>query len=405
MFRKQECVAMLLAGGQGSRLYALTTTVAKPAVPYGGKYRIIDFPLSNCVNSGIETVGVLTQYQPLELSDYIGSGEPWDLDRMGAGVHVLPPYQRNKGADWYKGTANAIYQNMVFIERYDPEYVLVLSGDHIYKMDYAKMIAEHKKNNADCTIAVIEVEWEEASRFGILNTHPDNTVYEFEEKPKKPKSNLASMGIYVFNWKKLKEYLTADENDPKSQNDFGKNVLPTMLKAGERMYAYRFEGYWKDVGTIDSLWEANMDLLNPKVPLDLSDDTWRIYSRTPGLPPHSVSSAAKVQNSMITEGGDIRGNVDFSVLFAGVTIEEGAQIRDSIIMPGVTVKKGATVQYAIIAENAVVEENATVGMRPEDMPELDEWGVAVVASGVTVGAGATIPAKAMVDHDVVKEEK
>ncbi len=405
MFRKQECVAMLLAGGQGSRLYALTTTVAKPAVPYGGKYRIIDFPLSNCVNSGIETVGVLTQYQPLELSDYIGSGEPWDLDRMGAGVHVLPPYQRNKGADWYKGTANAIYQNMVFIERYDPEYVLVLSGDHIYKMDYAKMIAEHKKNNADCTIAVIEVEWEEASRFGILNTHPDNTVYEFEEKPKNPKSNLASMGIYVFNWKKLKAYLTADENDPNSQNDFGKNVLPAMLGAGERMFAYRFEGYWKDVGTIDSLWEANMDLLNPKVPLDLSDDTWRIYSRTTGLPPHSISNTAKVQNSMISEGGEIHGNVDFSVLFAGVTIEEGAQIRDSIIMPGVTVKKDAVVQYAIVAENAVVEEKAMVGMRPEDMQELDEWGVAVIASGVTVGAGATVPAKAIIDHDVVKEEK
>lgn len=405
MFRKQECVAMLLAGGQGSRLYALTTTVAKPAVPYGGKYRIIDFPLSNCVNSGIETVGVLTQYQPLELSDYIGSGQPWDLDRMEAGVHVLPPYQRNKGADWYKGTANAIYQNMVFIERYDPEYVLVLSGDHIYKMDYAKMIAEHKKNNADCTIAVIEVEWEEASRFGILNTNPDNAVYEFEEKPKNPKSNLASMGIYVFNWKKLKAYLEADENDPNSQNDFGKNVLPAMLNAGERMYAYRFEGYWKDVGTIDSLWEANMDLLNPKVPLDLSDDTWRIYSRTPGLPPHYISSTAKVQNSMITEGGNIRGNVDFSVLFAGVTVEEGAQIRDSIIMPGVTVKKGAVVQYAIVAANAVIEENATVGMRPEDMQELDEWGVAVVASGVTVGAGAVIPAKAMIDRDVAKEEK
>ncbi len=405
MFRKQECVAMLLAGGQGSRLYALTTTVAKPAVPYGGKYRIIDFPLSNCVNSGIETVGVLTQYQPLELSDYIGSGQPWDLDRMDAGVHVLPPYQRNKGADWYKGTANAIYQNMVFIERYDPEYVLVLSGDHIYKMDYAKMIAEHKKNNADCTIAVIEVEWEEASRFGILNTHPDNTVYEFEEKPKKPKSNLASMGIYVFNWKKLKAYLTADENDPKSQNDFGKNVLPAMLAAGERMYAYRFEGYWKDVGTIDSLWEANMDLLNPKVPLDLSDDSWRIYSRTPGLPPHYISHTAQVQNSMITEGGNIYGTVDFSVLFAGVTVEEGAHIRDSIIMPGVTVKKGAVVQYAIVAENAVIEENATIGMRPEDMQNLDDWGVAVVASGVTVGAGAVIPAKAMIDCDVAKEEK
>ncbi|MBQ9963961.1 MAG: glucose-1-phosphate adenylyltransferase [Clostridia bacterium] len=405
MFRKQECVAMLLAGGQGSRLYALTTSVAKPAVPYGGKYRIIDFPLSNCVNSGIETVGVLTQYQPLELSDYIGSGQPWDLDRMEAGVHVLPPYQRNKGADWYKGTANAIYQNMVFIERYDPEYVLVLSGDHIYKMDYAKMIAEHKKNNADCTIAVIEVEWEEASRFGILNTYPDNAVYEFEEKPKNPKSNLASMGIYVFNWQKLKAYLTADEQDLSSQNDFGKNVLPAMLNAGERMYAYRFEGYWKDVGTIDSLWEANMDLLNPKVPLDLSDDSWRIYSRTPGLPPQYVSSTAKVQNSMITEGCNVHGNVDFSVLFAGVTVEEGALVRDSIVMPGVTVKKGATVQYAIIAENAVIEEGATVGVRPEDMQDMNDWGVAVVASGVTVGEGAVIPAKAMIESDVAKEAK
>ena len=405
MFRKQECVAMLLAGGQGSRLYALTRRIAKPAVPYGGKYRIIDFPLSNCVNSGIETVGVLTQYQPLELSDYIGSGQPWDLDRMEAGVHVLPPYQRNKGADWYKGTANAIYQNMVFIERYDPEYVLVLSGDHIYKMDYAKMIAEHKKNNADCTIAVIEVEWEEASRFGILNTYPDNAVYEFEEKPKNPKSNLASMGIYVFNWQKLKAYLTADEQDLSSQNDFGKNVLPAMLNAGERMYAYRFEGYWKDVGTIDSLWEANMDLLNPKVPLDLSDDSWRIYSRTPGLPPQYVSSTAKVQNSMITEGCNVHGNVDFSVLFAGVTVEEGALVRDSIVMPGVTVKKGATVQYAIIAENAVIEEGATVGVRPEDMQDMNDWGVAVVASGVTVGEGAVIPAKAMIESDVAKEAK
>ena len=404
MFRKQECVAMLLAGGQGSRLYALTKTVAKPAVPYGGKYRIIDFPLSNCVNSGIETVGVLTQYQPLELNDYIGSGQPWDLDRMEAGVHVLPPYQRNKGADWYKGTANAIYQNMVFIERYDPEYVLVLSGDHIYKMDYAKMLAEHKRKQADCTIAVIEVEWEEASRFGILNTKPDGAVYEFEEKPQKPKSNLASMGIYIFNWKKLKHYLTADENDPKSQNDFGKNVLPAMLNAGERMYAYRFEGYWKDVGTIDSLWEANMDLLNPKVPLDLSDDSWRIYSRTTGLPPHYISPAAQVQNSMISEGGNIHGRVDFSVLFAGVTVEEGAEIHDSIIMPGVTVKKGAVVQYAIVAENAVIEENATVGERPEQAARLEDWGVAVVAAGVSVGKGATVPAKAIVDTDVTGEE-
>lgn len=404
MFRKQECVAMLLAGGQGSRLYALTKTIAKPAVPYGGKYRIIDFPLSNCVNSGIETVGVLTQYQPLELSDYIGSGQPWDLDRMDAGVHLLPPYQRNKGADWYKGTANAIYQNMVFIERYDPEYVLVLSGDHIYKMDYAKMIAEHKNNNADCTIAVIEVEMEEASRFGILNTNEDGSIYEFDEKPAVPKSNLASMGIYVFNWKKLRKYLEEDERNKKSQNDFGKNVLPAMLAAGERMFAYRFEGYWKDVGTIDSLWDANMDLLNPHVPLDLSDETWRIYSRTPGLPPHYISASAQVQNSMITEGCNIHGTVEGSLIFAGVTVEEGATVCGSVIMPGAVIKAGATVQYAIVAENAVIGENAMVGELPENVTEPGAWGVAVIAAGVTVDEGCCIPAKAMIDSDVVKEE-
>ena len=402
MFRKQECVAMLLAGGQGSRLYALTRNIAKPAVPYGGKYRIIDFPLSNCINSGIETVGVLTQYQPLELNDYIGSGQPWDLDRMDAGVHVLPPYQRNKGADWYKGTANAIYQNMAFIERYDPEYVLVLSGDHIYKMDYSKMIAEHQRNNADCTIAVIEVEMSEASRFGILNTREDGSIYEFDEKPKVPKSNLASMGIYVFNWRKLRDYLTDDERDPKSQNDFGKNVLPAMLAAGERMFAYRFEGYWKDVGTIDSLWEANMDLLNPKIPLDLSDSEWKIYSRNPGLPPHYIGDTAKVENSMISEGGNIYGKVDFSVLFSGVTVEEGAEIRDSIIMPGSRICRGAVVQYAIVAENAVIGEGAVVGARPETVENLKDWGVAVVASGVHVGAECVVPAKALIDTDMEK---
>ena len=404
MFRKQECVAMLLAGGQGSRLYALTKNIAKPAVPYGGKYRIIDFPLSNCVNSGIETVGVLTQYQPLELNAYIGSGQPWDLDRMDAGVHVLPPYQRNKGADWYKGTANAIYQNIPFIERYNPEYVLVLSGDHIYKMDYSKMIACHQQKNAACTVAVIEVEMSEASRFGILNTNPDGTIYEFEEKPEKPKSNLASMGIYVFSWNKLRQYLNADEQDPQSQNDFGKNLLPAMLNAGETMVAYRFEGYWKDVGTIESLWEANMDLLNPKVPLDLSDTEWKIYSRNPGLPPHYVAPGAQVENSMISEGGNIYGKVDFSVLFAGVTIEEGAEIRDSIIMPGAVVKKGAKVHYAIVAENAVIGENAVVGARPEELKDTKDWGVAVIASGVRVGEGRVVPARAMVDTDLPPAE-
>ena len=400
MFRKQECVAMLLAGGQGSRLYALTRRIAKPAVPYGGKYRIIDFPLSNCVNSGIETVGVLTQYQPLELNDYIGSGQPWDLDRMDAGVHVLPPYQRNKGGDWYKGTANAIYQNLDFIERYDPEYVLVLSGDHIYKMDYSKMLAAHKANNADCTIAVLDVPKEEASRFGILNTREDDSIYEFDEKPAHPKSTLASMGIYIFSWKKLRQYLVADEEDPHSQNDFGKNVLPAMLEGGERMFAYRFEGYWKDVGTIESLWEANLDLLNPHVPLDLSDPTWKIYSRTPGMPPHYLAPTAQVQNSILAEGCSVSGKVEYSVIFSGVTIEEGAEIVDSILMPGTVVRKGARVQYAILAENTEIGANARVGESPEECADLTHWGVAVVASGIRVGAGAVIQAKAMVESDI-----
>ena len=391
---------MLLAGGQGSRLYALTRRIAKPAVPFGGKYRIIDFPLSNCVNSGIETVGVLTQYQPLELNDYIGSGQPWDLDRLDAGVHVLPPYQRHKGADWYKGTANAIYQNMDFIARYDPEYVLVLSGDHIYKMNYADMIEEHKQNGAACTVAVLEVEMSEASRFGILNTNPDGSIYEFEEKPAHPKSNLASMGIYVFNWKELRRYLEADEQDPHSSNDFGKNVIPAMLKGGERMFTYRFDGYWKDVGTIESLWEANMDLLNPHVPLDLLDPNWRIYSRTAGLPPHYIAAGASVQNSMLSEGSNIAGKVDFSVIFSGVTVEEGAVIRDSILMPGTHVKRGACVQYAILAENTVIEENATVGERPEDCKNLEDWGVAVIAENIRIGKGVRVPAKAMVEADL-----
>ncbi len=392
---------MLLAGGQGSRLYSLTRNIAKPAVPYGGKYRIIDFPLSNCINSGIETVGVLTQYQPLALSDYIGSGQPWDLDRNDAGVHVLPPYQQKSGADWYKGTANAIYQNLAFIERYDPEYVLVLSGDHIYKMDYAKMIDAHKKTGAACTIAVLEVEMSEASRFGILNTNPDGSIYEFDEKPAVPKSNLASMGVYVFTRDLLKKYLELDEKDPNSSNDFGKNVLPAMLEAGEKMFAYRFEGYWKDVGTIDSLWEANMDLLDPNVPFDIADTEWRIFSRNDALPPHYISETASVQNSLISEGGNIAGTVDFSVIFSGVTIEEGAQVRDSILMPGCVVQKGATVQYAILAENVTVGENAVIGGRPEDSADPGtEWGIAVVAENITVGAGAAVPAKSMIEENI-----
>lgn len=407
MARKIECLAMLLAGGQGSRLGILTKNIAKPAVPYGGKYRIIDFPLSNCVNSGISTVGVLTQYQPLELNDYIGNGEPWDLDRTYGGVHVLSPYQQIKGTEWYKGTANAIYQNINFIDRYDPEYVAVLSGDHIYKMDYSNMLAFHKAHDAACTIAMLEVPWEEASRFGLMFVNDDGSIAEFEEKPKNPRSNKASMGVYMFSWKKLRKYLIDDENNPNSGNDFGHDVIPAMHEAGERLFAFPFEGYWKDVGTIDSLWEANLDLLNPKVDLDLNDDSWKIYSRNPAAPPHYISPDAMVQNSMIAEGGNIEGQVDFSVLFANVTVEKGAVVRDSIIMPGTVIKAGATVQYAIVAEDAVIDEGAVVGERPEDMNKEnpDDWGVAVVGSKVHVGKNAKVAPKAMVDEDVPEVAK
>ena len=362
MFRKQECVAMLLAGGQGSRLYALTRKIAKPAVPYGGKYRIIDFPLSNCVNSGVETVGVLTQYQPLELNDYIGSGSPWDLDRMDAGVHVLPPYQRNQGADWYKGTANAIYQNIDFIQRYNPEYVLVLSGDHIYKMDYSDMLAFHKENNADCTIAVLDVPKEEASRFGILNTNPDGSIYEFEEKPKQPKSTNASMGIYVFNWDVLKAALIADEEDPESSNDFGKNIIPNLLNAGHKLMAYTFDGYWKDVGTIDSLWEANMELLGKDPEFDIrGDEKSKIYARNNALPSSYIDEGAVTVNCFIAEGSEVYGTVRHSIISAGCTIGEGALVEDSVVMPGAVIESGAIVRHAILGENSRICRGAVVG--------------------------------------------
>lgn len=400
MIRKKEWISMLLAGGQGSRLYALTRKLAKPAVPFGGKYRIIDFPLSNCINSGIDTVGVLTQYQPLVLNEYLGNGQPWDLDRNNGGVFVLPPYQKSSGSDWYSGTANAIYQNINFIERYDPEYVLILSGDHIYKMDYSKMLAFHKEKNADCTIAVLEVPMEEASRFGIMNADETQRVFEFEEKPKEPKSNLASMGIYIFTWSKLKKYLEQDEADPNSSNDFGKNIIPSMLADNQRMFAYAFEGYWKDVGTIDSLWEANMDLLNPIDPLKLYDPSWKIYSRNADMPPHYVSKTARVQNSMICEGSHVEGDVDFSVLFPGAVIEPGAVVRDSILMPGAVVKKNAIVEYAIIAENVVIEEGAKVGDRPENWEDKSKWGVAVVGENVHISPKAVVPPQAMIEQDV-----
>ncbi len=400
----KECIAMILAGGQGSRLYALTTNVAKPAVPYGGKYRIIDFPLSNCINSGIDTVGVLTQYQPLELNDYIGDGRPWDLDRMGGGVHILPPYQKATGSNWYLGTADAIFQNINFIDRYSPEYVLVLSGDHIYKMDYNIMLNRHKETNAACTISVIEVPLDEASRMGIMNVREDGSVYEFEEKPKEPKSNLASMGIYIFTWSKLREYLLKNSESENTTNDFGKDIIPAMLNNDERIFTYYFDGYWKDVGTIDSLWDANMDMINPNVPFDLWENRFKIYSRNPVKPPHYVSENAEIQNSIVTEGCTIEGRVDFSVLFEGVTIKEGATVRDSIIMPGTVIESGAVVQYAIIAENAVIQENAIIGERPELVDDINRWGVTVIASGATIGKGAKIKAKEMIYNDVKEGE-
>ncbi len=399
---KKKCVAMLLAGGQGSRLGVLTGKIAKPAVPYGGKYRIIDFPLSNCTNSGIDTVGILTQYKPLELNDYVGSGKPWDLDRLNGGVHILPPYQGQKGGDWYKGTANAIYQNLEFIERYNPEYVLILSGDHIYKMDYSKMIEQHERTGAACTISVLEVSLEEASRFGIMNTNEDGSIYEFEEKPKNPKSQLASMGIYVFTWEKLKKYLTEDNENPDSDNDFGKNVIPLMLNNDELMMVYRFSDYWKDVGTVDSLWEANLDLLNPKIDLNLSDRDWRIYSRTVALPPQYIADTAKVEHSLVTDGCEVYGSLDYSILFENVTVEEGASVEYSLVMPGAVIKKGAKVKYSIIAEDVIVEENATVGEDPTEIA-ADDFGITVIGSGVTVGRGAIVGAKEMITEDVKEE--
>ncbi|MBE6887700.1 MAG: glucose-1-phosphate adenylyltransferase [Ruminococcaceae bacterium] len=400
----KECVAMLLAGGQGSRLYALTQSMAKPAVYFGGKYRIIDFPLSNCVNSGIDTVGVLTQYQPLELNEYLGNGQPWDLDRMYGGVHVLPPYQKATGSDWYKGTANAIYQNINFIERYDPEYVLILSGDHIYKMDYAKMLAAHKEKGADITIAVLDVPKEEASRFGIMTCDETGRIVKFTEKPKNPDSTLASMGIYIFTWEKLKKYLIEDEANPESENDFGKNIITSMLADQQKLYAYNFEGYWKDVGTIDSLWESNMDLLDPNVPFDVWDKEWKIYSRTLNSPPQYVSDNAVVENSMISEGCEVEGTIDFSVLFQNVVVEEGATVTDSIIMPGTVVKKGAVVEYAIIGEGCTIEAGAHIGERPESVEDSANWGIAVIGNNLSVCENAKVPAKAMIYNDV-KEEK
>jgi len=391
-FQKKHCVAMLLAGGQGSRLKVLTENTAKPAVPFGGKYRIIDFPLSNCVNSHIDTVGVLTQYQPLELNEYIGNGQPWDLNSSHGGVSVLPPYARSKKSDWYKGTANAIYQNIPFIARYNPDDVLILSGDHIYEMDYAAMLRFHKEMDADLTVAVRPVPMEEASRFGIMNTHEDGAIYEFEEKPKKPKSNKASMGIYIFKWEILKKFLEEDEEDPKSENDFGKNIIPNLLNAGHRLYAYEFEGYWKDVGTIASLWEANMDLLGDEPQFNIYGSKGRkIYARNYAMPSAFIAKGAEISDSFVAEGCEVFGTVNHSVVSAGCVIGKGAEIHDSVIMPGVVVEPGAQVRHAIIAEDCVIKAGAKVGEYQTET-SVDKIQIAVIGKGKEISEGAVVPA-------------
>lgn len=399
-----ECVAMLLAGGQGSRLGALTKEIAKPAVPFGGKYRIIDFPLSNCANSGIYTVGVLTQYRPLELNTYIGSGQPWDMDRLRGGAYVLPPYVKGKTGEWYKGTANAIYQNIPFIEQFDPEYVLVLSGDHIYKMDYRSMLNAHKNKGADVTIAVFNVPLEDASRYGIMSADSEGRIYDFAEKPKEPKSTLASMGVYIFSWNVLKKYLTADEANPESSKDFGKDVIPAMLGDGLSMYAYAFDGYWKDVGTVYSLWEANMDLLGKTPRLNLYDDSWRIYSRSEGRPGHYISSTANVKQSCISEGCKVYGNVSHSVLFTGSVVEEGAEVRDSIILPYSVVKKGAKVDRAVISNRCIICEDTVIGSDEPNIPwvkdKMCSHGITLIGDKVKIGKGVKVGREMMIEADI-----
>jgi len=395
---------MLLAGGQGSRLGILTNNVAKPAVPFGGKYRIIDFTLSNCVNSGIDTIGVLTQYRPLELNAYIGNGQPWDLDRLFGGITILPPYMKATAGEWYKGTANAIYQNIEFIEMSHPTYVLILSGDHIYKMNYQMMLDYHKERQAACSIAVLNVPLEEASRFGVMNADENLKIYEFEEKPPQPKSTLASMGVYIFNWEKLKSYLIADEADKKSENDFGKNIIPKMLQAGENIYAYEYKGYWKDVGTIESLWEANMDLLDPNVPIELNDPPWKIYSRNGILPPQYIGDNAKLSNASISEGCSIDGEVENSIIFHEVTVKEGAVIRNSILMPGVIVEKDARIEYSIIGADTRIGSEVCMGacsniQNPDRHPDIT-----VIGQGLTITGGTVIPAGAMVGESILSKE-
>lgn len=409
--KSRECVAMILAGGQGSRLGILTRNIAKPAVPFGGKYKIIDFPLSNCAHSGITVVGVLTQYQPLELNTYIGNGRPWDLDRNDGGVYVLPPYVSAERGEWYKGTANAIYQNIGFISGFDPKYVVILSGDHIYKMDYSLMIKAHKEAGAAATIAVIEVPWDEASRFGIMNTDSDMNIVEFEEKPKNPKSNLASMGVYVFTWDILKKYLIADENDPKSDNDFGKNIIPQMLAGGNKMLAYKFDGYWKDVGTIQSLWEANMNLLSDNPGYDLDDADWKIFSRNPANPPHYIAPQSRVKNCYITEGCEIYGDVENSVIFQGVTIEEGAVVRDSVIFPCAHIGKNAVLKKAMIGTNAYILDGVEIGSDAQDAVEdfyntkICSDDITLIGPDILIDSGVKVTGCSMVTRNIKNKKK
>jgi glucose-1-phosphate adenylyltransferase len=399
----KKCVAMLLAGGQGSRLGVLTKNIAKPAVPFGGKYRIIDFPLSNCANSGIETVGVLTQYKPLKLNSHIGSGRPWGLDRPNRGVTILQPYMKQTVGEWYSGTANAIYQNIEFIESYHPDYVLILSGDQIYKMDYSKMLEFHKEKKADATIAILEVDWEEASRFGIMNTREDNRIYEFLEKPKNPVSNKASMGIYIFSWDKLRRYLIEDQNTEGSSNDFGKDIIPKMLKNNERLFAYPFKGYWRDVGTVKSLWEANMDLLEEASELNLYDPAWRIYSRNPEEPPHFISVSANVKSCIAAGGGVIGGDVYHSILFSGVYIGKGSKVANCILMPNVRIGENTVIENSIIAENTVIGDNCYIGcglsINKETKQEMTDSDITVIGENMVIPDGIKIGAGSMMDND------
>ncbi len=403
--RKKECIAMLLAGGQGSRLGVITKKLAKPAVPFGGKYRIIDFTLSNCSHSGIDTVGVMTQYKPLILNSYIGVGSHWDLNRKNGGVTVLPPYVREKGGEWYKGTANAVFQNIEFIEQYNPENVLIVSGDHIYKMDYSRMLDFHKERDADLTIAVIEVPWNEAYRFGIMNTNSEGRIEEFDEKPENPKNNLASMGVYIFKWKVLKEQLKKDENEAYSQHDFGINIIPKMLNEKQELWAYPFEGYWKDVGTVDSLWRANMDLLEETPKLDLYDDGWRIYSVNPTKPPQYIAATAVVKNALIDEGCQVYGEIERTVLFPGVIIKRNTKILDSVIHANAQIGQNVSIQKSIIGEETIIEEGCIIGESGEDKKVTVITGAIIIPSGTVVENGIILSLENCSEYNCIAVNK